>query len=193
MPGAAHCFCLCWTSWSSPACLGSSEWTCPPPSYLLLPQSDVQIINKDVEQYWLHYEPWGLQLLTCYQLYFVLLITILLAQQSRQFATHFTIQSITHWLKDTIEDPVKGLVKSKVNIHSSSTVSVISSEKEIALIRLVRHNLPLVNRYWLLPVTFLSFMWLEVTSKKIGSPRTEVRRSSLSSFLPTTFPRQSLL
>lgn len=52
VPGTARWFCFCWISWSSPACLGSSEWTCPPPpSYWLLPQADVQIVNKGVEQY----------------------------------------------------------------------------------------------------------------------------------------------
>lgn len=62
MSGAADYFCLCWTSWSSSACLRSSESTCPPAPYLLLPQSDLQVINKDVEHHWLHCEPWRLHL-----------------------------------------------------------------------------------------------------------------------------------
>lgn len=98
---------------------------------------------------------------------------------------HPVMQSTSHQFscKDTTAsaDSVKDLADVKVN-------NMYCSPLIIKPIRLVRHNLPLMNPCRLFPVTFLSFVFLEMASRRICSitiSETAVRLFCSSLYIPS--------
>jgi len=115
-------------------------------------------------------------LVTSCQLDFILLIWTL--QPNHPYSFSFT--SLTHPNLTCLptsrlwETMSKALTKSMLqSINTTTSALLLSTQAVVSLykvIRLVRHNQPLVNPCWLLPVTFTSFMCLEIASRRMCCP-----------------------
>lgn len=67
--------------------------------------------------------------------------------------------------KDTMRDIVRSVAEAKVHgIRGSRSLGICIIKKAV---KLARHNLPFVNLCWMLLVTFLTFVCLEMASRWI--------------------------
>lgn len=136
--------------------------------------------------------PWDPQRVAELQLDFVELVTTLWAQQLSQFSSHLSVHIIPiHQLfnKDMMGNCIKSLTKIKVNnIHCLFHILQLSFFMPESM-KIISHHSPFVYPCWLLPITFLYFMCLEMAFRIICSiifPGVEMRL--VSQEFPRLFP-----
>lgn len=129
--------------------------------------------------------PWGTSVAASCQLDFVPLITTLWAQQSSQVSTRYILYLFKPYLIDLAirilwETISKTFQKAMWTPSSDQPTELANSSQKT--VRLFRHSLAFVNPSWLFPNTFLFFICLDVTSRRVwytAFPKTEVRLIAL--------------
>lgn len=85
--------------------------------------------------------------------------------------------------KDVVCNPVKGLAEFQITLVSLPLSTDAAPPPQKTTTRLIRHDLPLVKPDWLFQITPLSYMCLNVSSKRICS----VIAPTVCSFLDLPF------
>lgn len=135
------------------------------------------ILNPAIHQYWFDYK-W---MLCCWSQLSVVISAWLFSQFSIYLTAHLSNLYFAMMLWETVGDVVlweTALLQSRT---TRSIVLPVVTKLAISLQNAIQSDFPFINLYWLFPVTFLSFLCLEMVSMKIFIifPGTEIRLTAL--------------